>query len=196
MFHKSLPILAALAGLTLAAQAGAADAPVARATSPLHIDACALLMPAEISKVIGLTVGPGMRNDAGLESNGSYSSACVWQIRPEKPVAADPTAPLNGKSFAILNAMQWPAGSDKARTFLEEFRKASANGDIPGETSPRKVGDEALWWGDGLAVRKGDVSFGLSIFIPGSPAMHSGVYEEKLAPNVLRRLDERARTRS
>ena len=162
-------------------------------TSEVHIDACALLLPSEISQVIGLTVGTGLRKDAGLEPNSSYSSACLWIIKLEEAAPADPTAPLGGKSFVILNAMQWPIGSGLARTFLEAFREAAINGEIPGTPIPREFGDEALWWGDGLAVRRRDVSFGISVYIPTLITKQAGVFEEQLAPYILRRLDERLR---
>lgn len=190
MAAKSPRILAsvcAVASVVLATEVSAAEAAPASAAS-LHIDACALLLPSEISQVIGLPVDAGARNDAGMESTGAYSSACVWTIQREEAPSPDPTAPLNGKSFVILNAMQWPPGSDLARTFLEAFRKAAAHGDIPNQPSPRSIGDEALWWGDGLAVRTGDVSFGISVFLPGRVATRPGAFEERLVPHILRRL--------
>jgi hypothetical protein len=159
-------------------------------TKDLRIDACALLPPSEISAVIDLPVDAGRREDSGIEANGSYSSACVWLIKLEDRVA-DPSAPLNGQSFVILNAMQWPAGSDLARTFLDAFRLAASKGEIPGKPSSREFGDEALWWGDGLAVRKGDVSFGISVFIPGLTPKSSGAFESQLAPQILRHIEQR-----
>jgi hypothetical protein len=159
--------------------------------APAAIDACALLQRAEISQVIGAQVGEPTRNDAGPASNGSYSSTCVWEIHAGKPTTPRSDAPLGGKSFVILNAKQWPRGSKLAHTFLDSFREAERNGDIPGKTSPRQVGDEALWWGDGLAVRRHDVSFGISVFFPGAKSNHTGLLEEQLAPHILRRLDAR-----
>lgn len=154
-----------------------------------RIDACALLRPSEISGVIDLPVGEGVRRDAGIESNGSYSSTCVWTIEPGKDVPADPAAPLEGRRFVILNAMRWPAGSDRASTFLQAFREAAASGEIPGTPSPREFGDEALWWGDGLAVRKREVGFGISVFLPEAEQKHPGTFEEQLVPHILRRLE-------
>src|SRR5690606_2614261 len=145
---------------------------------------------AEISKTIGFPVDKGTRQDAGYQADGSYSSACVWVIQQGKAVKPDPSAPLSGKSFAILNAIQWPAGSGLASTFLEAFHKAAASGVIPAKPTPRNFGDEALWWGDGLAVRKGDVSFGVSVFMPGSKARPPAQLEEQLAPHILKRLGQ------
>jgi hypothetical protein len=158
----------------------------------LQVNACALLLPAEITQVVGLPVGPGMRHDDGLVPNGSYSSSCIWEVHPPTSAPADPDKPLGGKSFVILNAMQWPPGSGLAHTFLESFRAASADGTIPGKPSPRNFGDEALWWGDGLAVCKGDFSFGISVFLPASSSdSPKGATEERLAPLILRRLEPR-----
>jgi hypothetical protein len=163
----------------------------AGAQPPPGIDACALLSAPEISKTVRLPVEAGKRNDSGLESNGAYSSSCVWVIKVAKAAAPDPTKPLGGRSFVILNAMQWPAGSGLAHTFLDSFREAAAHGEIPSQPQARKFGDEALSWGDGLAVRRRDVSFGVSVFGPGMSKEHRGAVQEQLAPFILRRLDAR-----
>jgi hypothetical protein len=184
---RPLPAFCALAAMLLMATASGGE-PAAGTSSGRQIDACSLLLPGEISRVIGLPVNAGARKDAGLEPSTAYSSTCLWKIKLQHPPPADPTAPLGGQSFVILHAMQWPAGSGLARTFLEDFRKAAAVGDIPKQPVPRKFGDEALWWGDGLAVRKGDVSFGLSVFSPALKPKSAGYFEEQLAPAILRRL--------
>jgi hypothetical protein len=172
----------------LAARAHGLDEKPAQAP-PLQINACALLLPAEITQVIGLPVEPGVRHDDGLVPNQSYSSSCIWEVRTPTPAPAEPDKPLGGKSFVILNAMRWPSGSALAHTFLDSFRNASMDGTIPGKPSPRNFGDEALWWGDGLAVCKGDFSFGISVFLPGSgDKLPKGALEERLAPLILRRL--------
>lgn len=159
---------------------------------PEQIDACALLAPAEISQIVGLPVETGVRRDAGYETNGSYSSTCVWAVKRGTAAPEDRTAPLGGRSFVILNAMRWPDGSGLARSFLEAFHEAARNGELPGKPSARDFGDEALWWGDGLAVRKRDVGFGISVFMPGAASNHPGEFEAQLAPKILRRLDQHA----
>ena len=153
------------------------------------IDACALLNAAEIQKVLGVPVEKGSRRDSGIESNGAYSSACVWMLTSEHAAPARPNAPLAGKHFVILNALRYPQGSSGAKTYLEAFREASDSGVLPARPSPRQLGDEALWWGDGLAVRRRDVSFGISVFVPreGSTAQ-PGEREGRLAKTVLARL--------
>jgi len=160
-----------------------------------NIDACRLLLPAEISTAIGFRVSDGQRADDGPQPDGSYSSTCVWTI-VDDVAPIDRTSPLGGRSFVILNAMQWPAGSGLASTFLDAFRRAAEAGEIPSMPSARELGDEALWWGDGLAVRRRDTSFGLSVFISRSatqPAPYAGAFEERLAPLILKRLDQEPR---
>jgi hypothetical protein len=159
-----------------------------------EINACDLLEPSEIEAAIGLPVNLGARDDSGLVSNGAYSSTCVWTVRL-KSDSPDLTKPLGGKSFVILNVMQWPSGSGLAHTFLDAFREAAASGELPSKPVMRMLGDEALWWGDGLAVRKGDVSFGISTFLPHlkrQPRPRLGAMEERLASRILRRIEQRA----
>jgi hypothetical protein len=190
MAHAKATALYTMAGCMLCAQADPTSA-MSPSSTAVEVDACSLLTAAEISEVIGVPVDSGVRRDQGLQQNGSYSSACVWTMRLEGEAAPNPAAPLGGKSFVILNAMQWPVGSGLARTFLEAFHAAAATGEISSKPTPREFGDEALWWGDGLAVRKGDVSFGLSVFMPNSKPQRPGAFEEQLAPHILRRLNVR-----
>jgi hypothetical protein len=151
------------------------------------IDACSLLSSAEISKSIGVTVDSGHRHDEGMQPDGSYSSTCMWQIEENVKLPL----PGRGHRFVILSAIQWPAGRGLAHTYLQAFHNAAENGDIPHKPKPRRFGDEALWWGDGLAVRKGDLSFGISVFMPRANSPRSSVLEERLAPHILRNIDER-----
>jgi hypothetical protein len=161
------------------------------AENPLEINACELLTPAEITAAIGgLPVDQGRRQDEGMSRDGQYSSSCIWTIEPGK--APDQTAPGRGRRFVILNAMQWPAGKDMAKKFLEAFHESADKGVIPSKPAPRKFGDEALWWGDGLAVRRGDVSFGVSVFMPKRDVARTSAMEEKLAPHVLKRIDKKS----
>lgn len=163
---------------------------VPAAENPLEINACEMLTSAEISAAIGLPVDKGRRQDEGMSRDGQYSSSCFWTIEPGK--APDVTAPARGRRFVILNVQQWPAGKDMARKFLEAFHDSADKGILPNKPAPRKFGDEALWWGDGLAVRRGDVSFGLSVFMPQRNVPRTSAMEEKLAPHILRRLDKKS----
>lgn len=163
---------------------------VAQAAEPsLEINACELLTPAEITAAIGLPVDNGRRQDEGMSRDGQFSSTCFWTIEPGK--APDETAPGRGRRFVILNAQRWPAGRDMAKRFLQAFHESADSGVIPNKPAPRKFGDEALWWGDGLAVRKGDVSFGISVFMPKRDEARTSAREEKLVPQILKRLDRK-----
>lgn len=155
---------------------------------PAQIDACALLSPAAVSAATGFPANAGIRRDAGYEPNGSYSSSCVWLLEREISDAGQ-NAALGGRSFVILNAMRWPAGSGLADSFLQAFRDAAHRGEIPREPVPRNYGDAALWWGDGLAVRMDDVSFGISVVLPGISPARPGEFEERLAAEILLQLE-------
>ena len=154
---------------------------------PAEIDACALLSPAAVSEATGFPANAGIRRDAGYESNGSYSSSCVWLLERENADAGQ-NAALGGRSFVILNVMRWPAGTGLADSFLQAFRDAADRGEIPREPVPRDHGDAALWWGDGLAVRMDDVSFGISVVLPGISPVRPGELEERLAAQILLQL--------
>jgi len=183
---RNAPFLACLLATLVVAVPSAA----AERESPLNgVNACSLLDAEAITKVVGLPVEPGIRRDSGREKNGSYSSTCLWVIHFAGSEAPDPDAPLGGRSFAILNVLTWQAGSGLAGTFLDAFQEAAKTGLIPSAPEARTFGDRALWWGDGLAVAIGDVSFGLSIYTPAVEHAYPGEFEESLAPEILRNLE-------
>ncbi|WP_082989721.1 hypothetical protein [Woeseia oceani] len=184
METRLLIMTVALGKLMLVGQQVGAEVPVAD-TMVKELDACTLLAPAEIAQVVGRPVERDFRNDLGLQADGSYSSTCVWIIEQADGVELNPRAPLGGRSFVILNATQWPAGSGLASGFLQDFRDAADNGEIPSAPTPKEFGDEALWWGDGLAVRSGDISLGVSVVIAGAKSRPRIVYEEQLAPYIM-----------
>ena len=158
-------------------------------TRPAPINACELLSHAAVAEATGVAAEPGIRRDPGYTSDGAYSSVCIWMLDGAN-TATDRSAPLGGRSFVMLNAMRWPEGSGLADTFLQAFHEAAAIGEIPRAPAPRDFGDAALWWGDGLAVRAGDVSFGLSVVLRGAEPGHPGEYEERLAPVILRQIGD------
>lgn len=179
------PLLAVLCALSC----GWAPAAQPAGVPAGDINACELLTSAQIATAIGVNVDDGRRQDLGRQADGSYASACIWMIRGESPAAR------RGRRFVILSAMQWPAGRNMADRYLQSFRDSAAKGVIASQPSPRKYGDEALWWGDGLAVRKDDISFGISVFLPDAPSnqpRRTSVLEEKLAPLILRSIERRA----
>jgi hypothetical protein len=179
-----------LAGWIAAAHA-AVEPGDAVETRPAPINACELLSVAAVTEATGTAAQPGIRRDAGHTSDGAYSSTCIWILDGEN-VATDQPAFLRGRSYVILNAMRWPEGRGLADTFLQAFHDAAEIGEIPGAPASRDYGDAALWWGDGLAVRAGDVSFGLSVVLLHAEPGYPGEFEERLAPAVLRHLEQGA----
>lgn len=177
--------LALLPLVAVAASSGGA------ASAEATVNACELLQPSEISRLLGGFAAEGVRRDAGMESNGAYSSSCVWVLHASKPAQPDAKLALRGRDYVMLNAMQWPAGTGKAGSFLQSFHEARASGVLTGDLVPKRFGDEALWWGDGLAVRRRDMSFGLSVRRIAATVAAPGAAEEQLAPLVLRRIDAR-----
>lgn len=173
----SLPALLALAATSAQAQ-----------TAPTAIDPCALLTTAEVSAAMGLPVEPGRPTSNGVTKDGSFSTTCLWQVALPAGVAPDPTRSLGGRSFAILNVQNWADGPQGAKKFLDGFRAAFANQAISSQPVSVEVGaDEAIWWGDGVAARKGGVSIGISAATAGQ---HEGrqARAESLAKLILRRL--------
>jgi hypothetical protein len=178
----------ALTGLAATSAFAATQAP---APKNAPVNACALLKDDEVSAILGVKVLPGERRDEGnVEPNeyvkvGTYSSTCLWRVASDK--TNDPTKPMNGISFAILNAMQWPKGGDDAKKFIQSFHEAAEAGVIDNKPVSLKIGDDAIWWGDGVAVRKGDRSFGISVHLTDGRPKERGMEEElakKIAPRI------------
>lgn len=120
---------------------------------------------------MGLPVEPGRMTDNGITKDGAYSTTCLWSVTLPQGAAPDPVKPLGGRSFAILNVMNWPGGATDARKYLDEFRDAFEVSAITSKPVDIQIGaDEALWWGDGVAARKDGVSIGMSVASPGNRA--------------------------
>ncbi len=180
MRHRGGGCIAVVA-MCIAADAGAAD-------GAKPVDACALLTAEDVSGVVGAKVDAGERNDAGAVDGGGFSSTCVWTIAGAPvPSPAGVEAPFNGARFAMLNAITWPAGSGQAEKYLADFYQAAKDNLIDNNPVAVKIGDDALWWGDGVAVRKGDVSFGVSAHV-GTDKAQEQAMEEALARKAAGRL--------
>lgn len=184
-----------VAGIAVASAApmGAKMGAQKTASDGTPINACALLSHKEVEDVVGKKVTEGTRQDEGVIADnpfvttGTYSSTCFWQVvNPD--LAPDPDLPMHGASFIILNAMQWPDGPDGAHRFLQGFHDAAKNGDIPHEPIAVQVKEEALWWGDGVAGRVRDRSYGISVHIVGNSKPQEQQHEEALARKIAPRL--------
>lgn len=156
--------------------------------SPAAIDACALLTPDEISEAVGKHVESGQPFDNGITAQGAHSTTCIWAAPFQPDMLPDPTLRLGGRGFVVLSVMNWRGGADDARQFLNEFQKAFQQHDIDSKPIPVSVGaDEALWWGDGVAARKNNVSFGISVAQFGDRAARQP-QAERLARLIVKRL--------
>jgi hypothetical protein len=191
-----LGVVAAVA-VILSVASMSARSSVAQSGSTLNsagfVDACALLNDKEVAATLKLEVQPADRRDDGKLDDrpgyeGSYSSTCVWRVQVDKDKDSV-DLPMAGMRFAILNAITWPKGSGKAANFLQSFHDAAEHDIIPSKPIPLKgIGDDALWWGDGVASRKGDVSFGVSVFLQNGDKVTQRAMEEALARKIAGRL--------
>ena len=182
------------AAVTTTASAGSGKHMAAADGTP--INACALLSGEEVAAAVGAKVIPGERRDEGDvvaqgqdAPPGTYSSTCFWRFSADDAREDNPTLPMGGKRFAILNAMIWPKPEDAA-TFLQSFHDAFKNDIIPNDPVEIKLGDEGLWWGDGTAVRKGNISIGMSVFLQNGDKASQRKMEEALARKVIPRLSK------
>ena len=189
-------LIAAEAVLVAASIAVASAAPFGMkktAQDATPINACALLSQAEVGAVVGKKMTEGARHDEGLiEDNpyvtkGTYSSTCFWQVT-DADHTPDPSLPMQGASFVILNAMIWPDGPEGAHRFLEGFHEAFRTHEIDREPVAVDVKDEALWWGDGVAGRKGNRSYGISVSVDSNNKDQEKEQEEALARKIAPRL--------
>jgi hypothetical protein len=163
--HQTVRTTFAPLALALALVSTAAGA------QPAPVDPCALLTDEEVSAAIGKPVEPGKRSDNGVTRFGSNSTTCLWQVALPPGVAADPTKSLGGREFAILNVQNWAGGAGDAQKFLDGFKAAFSAHAITSQPVAVEVGaDAALWWGDGVAARKGPVSYGMSVASAGDRA--------------------------
>tara|TARA_R110000868_G_scaffold161397_5_gene391666 strand:- start:354 stop:773 length:420 start_codon:yes stop_codon:yes gene_type:complete len=135
-----------------------------------------MISAAQVQRVIGVAVRSGDRRDDGVTRDGAYSSTCYWGTSE---------VPEEGGTYAILNAMFWPEGSDGPKHFLESFHEAAAEHVIPNEPEPLPYGDQSLYWGDGVAVAIGDVSFGISVRHSSPDKSIRRIMEEMLAKQIL-----------
>jgi hypothetical protein len=154
------------------------------------VAACTLLDSAEVASIVGVKANVGVPSDTGTINDGAYSATCVWRLSTAANGAIDPDAPLRNANFAMLNVISWPAGSTGAKDYLESFRHAAQERIIPGDPVALKgIGDEALWWGDGVAVRHGNISYGISVRMVNGSATNAQAMAEALAKKIVGRLD-------
>ena len=166
-------------GLAVALVAQLAPPDQSAAGGPTRINACDMISAADIERVAGIAIRSGDRRDDGITRDGAYSSTCYWGTNEVAEA---------GGTYAILNAMSWPAGSGGGKQFLESFHQAAEEHVIPMEPVPLSYGDQSLWWGDGVAVVVGDLSFGISVRHSSPDKSIRRLMEEMLAKKILENL--------
>lgn len=189
--HHTIVTASAVIGCFWAASKSSIAAKIIDQSQGAAVNACALASIEEISAVTDRRVARGVRTDRGLIERepyrGAYSSTCVWKVATERNVN-DPALAIGGASFVILNVISSPTGSSSAaRAFLHTFRDAARRHIIAGTPVPLKIGDDALWWGDGVAVRKGNNAFGISVHLVNARPKERHM-EETLAAKLALRL--------
>lgn len=153
----------------------AAAAPSSAAAPPT--DACPLLTSAEISAVVGVTVG------AGTHITPTYLKSCQW----EPPGGA--TVQFGSVLLALESAASWQS----AKAMLQAVANAPNNNKKGGITmTPASgIGDDALYSSVGnytkLIVKKGDLSFQI-VITSNAPIEKKRDMEKALAAKVLSKL--------
>lgn len=153
----------------------AARAPSANAAPPT--DACPLLTQAEVSAVVGVTVG------AGTHVTPTYLKSCQW-------------APPGGATVqfgSVLLALESAASWQSAKAMLQAVANAPNDNKKGGITmTPASgIGDDALYSSVGnytkLIVKKGDVAFQI-VITSNAPIEKKRDMEKALASKVLSKL--------
>lgn len=160
------PIIAAIFILA------AATAPSAPAAPPT--DACPLLTPAEISAVVGVSVG------AGTHITPTYVKSCTWA----------PTGGATKDFTTLVLALESAASYQSAKAMLQAVANSQGKGGIT-MTPASGIGDDAIYSSVAsytkLIVKKGDIVFQLVVY--GSfPIEKKRDMEKALASKVISKL--------
>lgn len=116
-----------------------------------EVAACPLLTADEVESVFGQILVADEREPTGGGLNQGRMTTCIW-------------SPAGGRLGPTLSVIvwSWPAGSPGAAGYLEAFQQIAAEyPDLP-QPEPLAIGDAALWDGNGVHVRKGDLTFSLA----------------------------------
>ncbi len=126
----------------------------------------------------------GDRRDSGVESNGAYSSSCVWLLTARPRPHADPRAPLGSEALRDPERRALATGQRWRAPYSRRFARRATIGVIASKAlTLRAFGGEALWWGDGLAVRRRR-ELQVSVFVPRKRVGSKGYVG--ICENVLR----------
>jgi hypothetical protein len=126
-----------------------ATLPAHAAETAAEIPACPLLSGDAIAEVFGKPVTAAEQPPSGGGPGAGRMTTCIW-------------TPADGGLGATVSLIvwSWPPGHPGAAGYVEAFRASGYPDRAPPETVA--IGDDALWDGDRLHVRKGDVSFTLA----------------------------------
>jgi hypothetical protein len=99
------------------------------------------------------------------------------------------------RHLLIINVMRWP-DTRQPRRFLQAFDTAAADHTIDHAiVRLHDIGEEALWWGDGVAMRIGHLSFGVSTLNMASTPQARQQIAEQLARLIAHRTKARSRAK-
>jgi hypothetical protein len=171
MPERSPLILAALlVGATLLPIAATAEVAAV-------VPACPLLTPDEVATVFGSPLAAAEQEPSGGGEGEGRMTTCLW-------------TPTGGKPGATLSVVvwSWPPGDGGAAGFLETLRLL-AEEEPDRTTETLAIGDDALWDGDRVYVRKGGTSVTLATSLNAlDPTPDARTKLEALAAIVAERL--------
>ena len=138
--------------LAAAILAGALFLPLAASAEVASvIPACPLLTPDEVGAAFGIPLRSAEQEPSGGGEGEGRMTTCLWT-----PADGEPGATLS------LVVWSWPPGDGGAAGFLETLRiLAGEESDRP-PTETLAIGDDALWDGDRVYLRKGGTSVTLA----------------------------------
>ena len=146
------------------------------AETAAEIPACPLLSDDALAEAFGKPVTAAEQPPSGGGPGAGRMTTCLW-------------TPADGGLGATVSLIvwSWPPGHPGAAGYLEAFR-ASEYADRP-VPETIAIGDDAVWDGDRLHVRKGDVSFTLATSLNAlDPTPDARPRLETLAAEVVARL--------
>ena len=186
MMRRSILTLATGVALATLVAAGCSDESGKSGTVAASLDACALLTVEDFNAVFARTFNadkPGPSGGGGANQGAMMS--CAW-VSPGAEVAGKPMASLNNTYFTNLIVWSWPAGSGGSDSYMKSFVDAAKTYNQPAPV-PVTLGDAALWGGETMHVKKGDVTMSLSLTGPGDEATKRAA-AESLMKTALGRL--------
>jgi hypothetical protein len=115
------------------------------------IPACPLLTPDEVAATFGIPLRSVEREPSGGGEGEGRMTTCLW-------------TPADGKPGATLSLVvwSWPPGDGGAAGFLETLRILGEETTDRPPVETLAIGDDALWDGDRVYVRKGGTSVTLA----------------------------------